>query len=86
MAERRQPIGDSAHDGLGFSMVMYTTVVSAMPFPQFWAVLLFIVFICLGLDTQFATLEVGRARTVDRVLIKIGPNGSLLQQVKNMLT
>ena len=43
--------------GLSFSLVMYTTVVSQMPFPQFWAVLLFLMFICLGLDTQVTNVN-----------------------------
>ena len=38
--------------GLSLALVMYSTVVSRMPFPQFWAVLLFVTFIFLGLDTQ----------------------------------
>jgi len=52
------PIQQSAPDGLSLALVMYSTVVSRMPFPQFWAVLLFVTFIFLGLDTQFATVEV----------------------------
>ena len=39
---------------------MYATVVATMPFPQFWSVFLFVTFIFLGLDTQFATVEVVR--------------------------
>lgn len=36
---------------------MYSTVVSEMPFPQFWAVFLFVMFIFLGLDTQVNILK-----------------------------
>lgn len=43
---------------------MYSTVVSAMPFPQFWAVFLFVTLVCLGLDTQFATVEVVRSTLI----------------------
>lgn len=32
--------------------MMYSTVVSQMPFPQFWSVFLFVMFIFIGLDTQ----------------------------------
>lgn len=46
--------------GLSFSLVMYSTLVATMPFPQFWAVFLFVTIIFLGLDTQFATVEVVR--------------------------
>jgi len=52
------PIQQSASDGLSLALVMYSMVVSRMPFPQFWAVFLFVTFIFLGLDTQFATVEV----------------------------
>ena len=38
--------------GLSLALVMYSMVVSRMPFPQFWAVFLFVTFIFLGLDTQ----------------------------------
>lgn len=38
--------------GLSLSLVMYSTVVSQMPFPQFWSVFLFVMFIFIGLDTQ----------------------------------
>lgn len=52
------PIDEAATDGLSLSLVMYSTVVSQMPFPQFWSVFLFVMFIFIGLDTQFATVEV----------------------------
>ncbi|XP_046646776.1 sodium- and chloride-dependent betaine transporter-like isoform X1 [Daphnia pulicaria] len=52
------PIDQAATDGLSLSLVMYSTVVSQMPFPQFWSVFLFVMLIFIGLDTQFATVEV----------------------------
>lgn len=46
------------YTGLGFSLVMYATVVAELPFPQFWAVLFFLVFIFLGLDTQVSSSHI----------------------------
>jgi len=43
---------------------MYATVVTELPFPQFWAVLFFLVFIFLGLDTQ-VTSPLSRFHCID---------------------
>lgn len=48
----RDEISLCCDTGLSLSLVMYSTVVSRMPFPQFWSVFLFVMFIFLGLDTQ----------------------------------
>ena len=44
-----------------FSFVVYSTIVSAMMFPKFWAVFLFK---CSELNTQFATVEVVRSTLI----------------------
>ncbi|XP_034397565.1 sodium- and chloride-dependent GABA transporter ine isoform X1 [Cyclopterus lumpus] len=52
------PVENIATDGPGLVFVVYPEVLSTMPFFQLWAPLFFFMLLCLGLDSQFATVEV----------------------------
>ncbi|XP_031620588.1 sodium- and chloride-dependent GABA transporter ine isoform X2 [Contarinia nasturtii] len=45
-------------DGPGLIFVVYPQAMSKMPFGQMWAVLFFFMLLCLGLNSQFAIVEV----------------------------
>ncbi|XP_029366289.1 sodium- and chloride-dependent GABA transporter 1 [Echeneis naucrates] len=52
------PVNNIATDGPGLVFVVYPEVLSTMPVFQLWAPLFFLMLLCLGLDSQFATVEV----------------------------
>ncbi|XP_030646915.1 sodium- and chloride-dependent GABA transporter ine [Chanos chanos] len=52
------PVDDIATDGPGLVFVVYPEVFSTMPVAQLWASLFFLMLLCLGLDSQFAMVEV----------------------------
>ncbi|XP_049434163.1 sodium- and chloride-dependent GABA transporter ine isoform X1 [Epinephelus fuscoguttatus] len=52
------PVENIATDGPGLVFVVYPEVLSTMPVFQLWAPLFFFMLLCLGLDSQFATVEV----------------------------
>ncbi|XP_043205803.1 sodium- and chloride-dependent GABA transporter ine-like isoform X2 [Amphibalanus amphitrite] len=56
--ELGRPIQKVVVDGPGLVYVVYPKALASMPFPQLWSVLFFFMLLCLGLDSQFATLEV----------------------------
>ncbi|XP_054272616.1 sodium- and chloride-dependent GABA transporter ine-like [Macrosteles quadrilineatus] len=45
-------------DGPGLVFVLYPQAMARMPFSSFWAVLFFFMLLCLGLNSQFAIVEV----------------------------
>ncbi|XP_060928283.1 sodium- and chloride-dependent GABA transporter 1 [Limanda limanda] len=55
------PVDNIATGGPGLVFVVYPEVLSTMPLSQLWAPLFFFMLLCLGLDSQFATVEVGVA-------------------------
>ncbi|KAI1900983.1 hypothetical protein AGOR_G00055460 [Albula goreensis] len=52
------PVDNIATDGPGLVFVVYPEVFSTMPVPQLWAAFFFLMLLCLGLDSQFAMVEV----------------------------
>ncbi|XP_030000024.1 sodium- and chloride-dependent GABA transporter ine isoform X1 [Sphaeramia orbicularis] len=52
------PVDNIATDGPGLVFVVYPEVLSTMPVFQLWAPLFFFMLLCLGLDSQFANVEV----------------------------
>ncbi|XP_071755839.1 sodium- and chloride-dependent GABA transporter 1 [Centroberyx gerrardi] len=59
------PVEDIATDGPGLVFVVYPEVLSTMPVFQLWAPLFFIMLFCLGLDSQFAMVEVAVTFVMD---------------------
>ncbi|XP_054749060.2 sodium- and chloride-dependent GABA transporter ine-like isoform X1 [Lytechinus pictus] len=51
-------IDDVVVSGPGLVFVTYPVVFNTMPVPQLWAVLFFLMLVCLGIDSQFAMVEV----------------------------
>ena len=44
-------------EGTGLAFVVFTEAITKMPGSPIWAVLFFIMFFCLGLSSQFGTIE-----------------------------
>ncbi|KAJ7994288.1 hypothetical protein DPEC_G00264330 [Dallia pectoralis] len=59
------PVDNIATDGPGLVFVVYPEVFSTMPLPQVWAPLFFFMLLCLGLDSQFAMVEVAVTSIMD---------------------
>ncbi|XP_019956377.2 sodium- and chloride-dependent GABA transporter ine isoform X2 [Paralichthys olivaceus] len=60
------PVDNIATGGPGLVFVVYPEVLSTMPVSQLWAPLFFFMLLCLGLDSQFATVEVSVAFLKDQ--------------------
>lgn len=43
--------------GTGLAFIVFTDVISKMPYAPIWAVMFFLMLICVGIDTQFGMLE-----------------------------
>ncbi|XP_037093533.1 sodium- and chloride-dependent GABA transporter ine-like isoform X2 [Pollicipes pollicipes] len=56
--ELNQKIQEVVVAGPGLVFVIYPKALANMPIPQLWGFLFFFMLLCLGLDSQFATLEV----------------------------
>lgn len=53
-----QPVEDVAKGGLGLAFVVYPEAISKLPWPHFFGTCFFAMLFTLGLDTQFALIEV----------------------------
>uniref|UniRef100_A0AAX7TH88 Transporter n=1 Tax=Astatotilapia calliptera TaxID=8154 RepID=A0AAX7TH88_ASTCA len=67
------PVDNIATDGAGLVFVVYPEVLSTMPVFQLWAPLFFIMLLCLGVDSQFATVEVAVTYIKDEFGVKVLP-------------
>uniref|UniRef100_A0A1B6KRM4 Transporter n=1 Tax=Graphocephala atropunctata TaxID=36148 RepID=A0A1B6KRM4_9HEMI len=56
--EHNTNIEDVINDGPGLVFILYPQAMAHMPFSNFWAVLFFFMLLCLGLNSQFAIVEV----------------------------
>lgn len=56
--EQNTNVRDVIGDGPGLIFVVYPQAMAKMPYSQFWAVMFFFMLLCLGLNTQFAIVEV----------------------------
>ncbi|KAM6965248.1 sodium- and chloride-dependent GABA transporter ine [Aplochiton taeniatus] len=65
------PVENIATDGPGLVFVVYPDVFATMPWPQLWAPLFFLMLLCLGLDSQFAMVEVAVTCIMDEYGSKI---------------
>ncbi|XP_036383442.1 sodium- and chloride-dependent GABA transporter ine [Megalops cyprinoides] len=64
-------VDNIATDGPGLVFVVYPEVFSTMPVPQLWAALFFLMLLCLGLDSQFAMVEVAVTFIMDGFRTKV---------------
>lgn len=56
--EQGLPISKVIEDGPGLVFIVYPQALARMPAPQLWSVLFFFMLLCLGLNSQFAIVEV----------------------------
>ncbi|CRL04725.1 CLUMA_CG017785, isoform A [Clunio marinus] len=56
--EQNLPINKVIEDGPGLIFIVYPQALARMPAPQLWSVLFFFMLLCLGLNSQFAIVEV----------------------------
>lgn len=56
--EQNLPISRVIEDGPGLIFIVYPQALARMPAPQMWSVLFFFMLLCLGLNSQFAIVEV----------------------------
>jgi len=56
--EQGKDVADVVADGPGLVFVVFPHALSQMPYPQVWSVTFFGLVLCLGVDSQFATVEV----------------------------
>lgn len=52
------PVASLADAGPGLAFIAYPQALALMPVPQLWSILFFLMMICLGLDSQYAMVEV----------------------------
>nr|XP_046266423.1 sodium- and chloride-dependent GABA transporter ine [Scatophagus argus] len=65
------PVSDLAVDGPGLVYVVYPQAFANMPVAQLWAVLFFFMLLCLGLDSEFAMVEVMVTSLMDEFYQKL---------------
>ncbi|XP_020341111.1 sodium- and chloride-dependent GABA transporter ine [Oncorhynchus kisutch] len=59
------PVSELAVDGPGLVFVVYPQAFATMPVAPLWAILFFFMLLCLGLDSQFAMVEVMATSLMD---------------------
>ncbi|XP_068994652.1 sodium- and chloride-dependent GABA transporter ine [Embiotoca jacksoni] len=64
-------VDNIATDGPGLVFVVYPEILSTMPVFQLWAPLFFFMLLCLGLDSQFVTVEVAVTFIKDEIRTKV---------------
>uniref|UniRef100_A0AAR2JD67 Transporter n=1 Tax=Pygocentrus nattereri TaxID=42514 RepID=A0AAR2JD67_PYGNA len=65
------PVDDIATDGPGLVFVVYPEAFSTMPVSRLWAPLFFFMLLCLGLDSEFAMVEVAVTCIMDGFGVKV---------------
>ncbi|KAM7399628.1 hypothetical protein PAMP_018881 [Pampus punctatissimus] len=63
--EQDVPISEVAESGPGLAFIAYPQAIAMMPLPQLWSICFFVMFILLGLDTQFVAMEVVMTSFID---------------------
>jgi solute carrier family 6 GABA transporter-like protein 6/8/11/12/13 len=56
--EQGKSVSSAVNDGPGLIFVVYPQALGKMPAPGLWAVMFFFMLLCLGLNSQFAIVEV----------------------------
>lgn len=56
--QQGQTVAEVVADGPGLVFVVFPHALAQMPCPQLWSVVFFSLVLCLGVDSQFATVEV----------------------------
>ncbi|XP_019714511.1 sodium- and chloride-dependent neutral and basic amino acid transporter B(0+)-like, partial [Hippocampus comes] len=52
------PIGEVVKDGFGLAFIVYAEALTKLPISSLWSILFFFMLFTVGLDTQFANIEV----------------------------
>ncbi|XP_071373918.1 sodium- and chloride-dependent neutral and basic amino acid transporter B(0+) isoform X1 [Centroberyx affinis] len=52
-----KPVGEVAQEGFGLVFIVYPDALSKLPIAPFWSIMFFFMFFTLGLDSQFAGIE-----------------------------
>ncbi|CAG0921057.1 unnamed protein product [Notodromas monacha] len=55
--EQNRPVSEVAEGGAGLVFMVYPSALLEMPYAPLWGALFFLMFIMIGLDSQFCTLE-----------------------------
>ncbi|XP_014034061.1 sodium- and chloride-dependent GABA transporter 1 [Salmo salar] len=79
---RHLQVEQLAVEGPGLAFVVYPEIFSTMPVSQLWAFLFFLMLMCLGLDSQFALVEVMGTFVMD----SFGPKILLMLNYKELVT
>ncbi|XP_052328674.1 sodium- and chloride-dependent betaine transporter-like [Oncorhynchus keta] len=79
---RHLQVEQLAVEGPGLAFVVYPEIFSTMPVSQLWAFLFFLMLMCLGLDSQFALVEVMGTFVMD----SFGPKLLLMLNYKELVT